>query len=249
MQSWLKILQQLEPISQSKKLHEQIYAMLRKAPDFTPDTADQFKEEQELLGKILLAYSDFQRQPKYGHEDFGDMFGEYLVESEQLIERAGQFFTPVNVVKMMAEMILDPKEGDEAQYISDPAAGCGRYMLKTAEIYHKKTGSYNFLFHNVDIDFRMYVYCTMNAILHAIPSVNIWGNSLSLEFWEGMVVFAPMGLPVQWHYLDKDAVQIFVPKFEARGQQTFSKVRQQMPRIISKEQAPMKAITLFDALK
>lgn len=220
--SWIKILQELEPISQSKKLHEKIYDVLRTAPSFTPDTADDFKEEQELLSKILLAHADFQQHPKYGHEGFGDMFGCYLEETEQLNRRTGQFFTPMNVVKMMAQMLLNPKE--EPQYISDPAAGCGRYMLKVAEVYHEKIGAYNFFFHNVDIDFRAYIYCTMNAILYSIPSVNIWGDSLALKFREGFLVFQRFpGLPVEWHYLDKDAVQRFAPKFERtkRGLEKF----------------------------
>jgi len=189
--SWIKQLENLEPVSSSEKLHEKIYKMLRKAPGFTPETAKDFKGEQELLNKIFLAYLDFQKHPPYSQEGFGDMFGEYLIQTEQLYGRAGQFLTPMNVVKMMCQMILNPKLEEEPQYISDPAAGCGRFMIKTAEVYHKEIGAYNFLFHNVDIDHRMYVYCTMNAILYAIPSVNIWGDSLSLEYREAVQRFKP----------------------------------------------------------
>jgi len=213
--SWMKILQELEPISRSQKLHEMLYKLLRRAPEFTPEKAEEFKEEQELLSKILLAHADFQSNPPYSHEGYGDMFGEYLTQTEQLNDRAGQFFTPMNIVRAMCEMCLNPQVDEEPQYISDPAAGCGRFMLKTAEIYQKKIGAYNFLFHNVDIDYKMYVYCTMNAILYAIPSVNIWGDSLAPNgFREGFLVLQLPSMPVQWHYLDREAVQKFQPKFK-----------------------------------
>lgn len=203
-------------MSQSKKLHEKIYDMLRKAEGFTPDTADEFKEETELLGKILLAHQDFQKNPPHaGHDGFGDMFGKYYEETEQLNARAGQFFTPMHVVKMMVEIAGGELTPDmPIQYASDPTAGCGRMMLKYAEKYHREIGCYNFLFNNVDIDKRMYTCCTMNAILYGIPSVNIWGNSISLEYWEGFVVMKPLGLPTQWYYIDREAAQTFVPKFE-----------------------------------
>lgn len=237
MENWQKILQELEPINQSQKLDERIYKMLRKTPDFTPDTADEFKEEHHLLNQIMLAHLDFQEHPKNGHEGFGDLFGAYLEDSEQLNTRAGQFFTPMHVVKLMAQIMHNPKGHEDPQYFSDPAAGCGRFMLKVAEYYHEEMGMYNFLYHNVDIDKRMFIYCTMNAILYAIPSVNIWGDSLSMEFWEGFMVFKPLGLPTQWHYLDKDQVQQFVPRFEIpkRGLENFMEIE---PSVRTKRERP-----------
>jgi len=125
----------------------------------------------------------------------------------------------MNVVKMMTKISMSELTHDTPiQYCSDPAAGCGRMMLKTAEHYQETLGYYNFLFNNVDIDKRMYTYCTMNAILYSIPSVNIWGNSISNEYWEGFVVLKPIGLPTQWHYLDKEKVQAFRMEFKRKKQ-------------------------------
>jgi len=217
MGNWLKILKELEPISQSQRLHEKLYNMLRRAEDFTPDKEDEFSEDKELLGKILIAFKDFQQHPPYMHESYGDMFGRYLEETEQLNDRAGQFFTPMSVVKMMAKM-MHSVSSEEVQYISDPAAGCGRFMLGIAEMFQQEIGSYNFLMHNVDIDKRMYTYCTMNAILYAIPSVNIWGDSIANKYWEGFLVLQLPGYPVQWFYLDEEAVQKYKVEFERKKQ-------------------------------
>ena len=215
MDGWQKILEELEPISKSEKLADRIYKMLRKAADFTPDTADEFKEEQHVLNQVMLAHLDFKENPPHGHEDFGDMFGKYYEGTEQTSDRAGQFFTPIHLVHMMTEILVGELTHETPiQYGSDPAAGCGRMMLKFAEKYHRELGYYNFLFNNVDIDKRMYTCCTMNAILYSIPSVTIWGNSISNEYWEGFVVIKDIGMPTTWHYMDKEAVQRFVPKFE-----------------------------------
>jgi len=199
-------------MNQPLKLHERIYNMLRRAQDYTPETADEFKEEQEVLNKVLLAHLDFQEHPPPGHEGFGDMFGSYWERTEQLNAGAGQFFTPMHIVDVMCRITCTPTRG-EPQYFSDPTAGCGRFMLGVAKHYHKEVGMYNFLYHNVDIDRRMFVGCTMNAILYGIPSINIWGNTISLEFWEGFAVVQPAGMPTLWYHLDKEAVQQFVPKF------------------------------------
>lgn len=214
MSKWMKILKELEPINQSQRLHEKLYTSLKKAKDFTPDKASEYEEDMKLLAKVMEAHIDFREHPPHMHEGFGDMFGKYLMETEQLSGRAGQFFTPMSVVKMMCKMTLEPTGlADEARYISDPAAGCGRFMIGTAEVYAEKLGYYNFLYQNIDIDKRMYVYCTMNAILYGIPSINLWGNSISLEMWEGIAVLP--NPTIHWIFLDKEQAQGVLPKFEA----------------------------------
>lgn len=219
MTNWMKILQDLEPINKTEKLADRIYNMLRKAAEFTPDTADDFKEEQHVLNQILRAHLDFKEHPPPSHEGFGDMFGRYYELSNQTSERAGQFFTPMNVVRVMTEISMgELTHATPMQYAGDPAAGCGRMMLKFAELYQKKLGYYNFIYNNVDIDKRMYTCCTMNAILYSIPSVTIWGNSISNEYWEGFMVIKDVGMPTTWHYLDKEAVQKFKVKFKRAKQ-------------------------------
>lgn len=181
--------------------------MLKKAENFTSDTADEFKEERTLLKGIIEAHALYTEEKG----QFNDMFGDYLMEAEQLDIRFGQVLTPMNVVRMMCQMTLSmEKLKEKINRISDPAAGCGRFMIGTAEVYHKELGYYNFVFYNTDIDFRMYVFCTMNAIIHAVPSLNAWGNSLKHEFWEGTVVIP--GTPLRWRILTGEEVLEVMPK-------------------------------------
>lgn len=215
--SWRKRLQELEPITSTKKLHDQIYTkIIKEAQGWTKENDADYEDNKGLLAEILLAHEEFKKDPRHGEWD--DMFGEYLMETEQLYDRAGQFFTPMNVVRMMCEMTIgvmtDEQLLGEPQMMNDPAAGCGRFMIGAAEIYAKRVGCLNFLFVNQDIDFRMYVYKTMNAILYGIPSLNVHCDSIALNYWEGTMVWQPLGYPTMWHTVSKERLEEIMPRFE-----------------------------------
>jgi len=216
--SWRKRLQELEPITSTTRLHEQIYTkIIKEAQNWTKDTDADYEDNKKLFAEILIAHKEFKEDPR--HDEWDDMFGEYLVETEQLYDRAGQFFTPMHIVRAMCEMTVgvmtDEQLLGEPQMMSDPAAGCGRFMIGAAEIYAKRVGCFNFLFVNQDIDFRMYVYKTMNAILYGIPSLNIHCDSIALNYWEGTMVWQPLGCPTMWHTVPKERLEEIMPRFEA----------------------------------
>ncbi len=166
----------------SPRLYEQVRNLLAKAVEFTPEKAEEYTETNEFFWTLVAIHREF-----FKLNPFGDMFGEYLTDNELLSDRAGQFFTPINVAQMMTD-ILSTVNTEEFNRILDPASGTGRFMLRTAKTYHKAGAGYNFLFTNVDIDPRMWTYSTMNAILHDIPSINIHGDSLALKYWGAYVV-------------------------------------------------------------
>jgi len=135
------------------------------------------------------------------------LFGEYLIEYGKLNFRAGQFFTPINVCDMMVKMLINPSV-DKHEAICDPAAGTGRFMLRTAKQYHKEIGQYNFLFTNIDIDPRVHTYCVLNAILYNIPSINIHGDALALKYYGAFATVPVNGWPLaMWHKLDHVKLQ------------------------------------------
>lgn len=234
--NWLKRLQELEPVSSNRRLHELIYTkIIKEAQDFTPEKVEDYKENMQLLGQILLAHEDFKKDPQHGEWD--DMFGSYLAETEQLIDRAGQFFTPMNVVRLMCEMSISMTDEEmrdgPPKTINDPASGCGRFMIGAAEIYAKRVGCFNFLFVNQDIDLRMYVYSTMNAILYGIPSLNVHCDTIAMEYWEGTVVMRPTGCPTVWKTIPGERVAEILPKPQApkKGMEVFvDKAVKERPR-------------------
>jgi hypothetical protein len=201
----LKKLYDIVPFTSGRRLYQEIYdKILIAGVEFTADKKDELKENYELLYKILDIHAEYREQAP-----FGDLFGEYLVEYGNLNFRAGQFFTPINVCDMMVKMLIpEPKVEDEPLTICDPAAGTGRFMLRTAKHYHKEIGQYNFLFTNVDIDPRVHTYCVLNAILYCIPSINIHGDSLALRYYGAFATVPVIGWPIAtWHKLDHVKLQ------------------------------------------
>lgn len=183
------------------KLCDQIHDhILEGGLSFTPLTAPEHQKGVELLADLMHIHQSFVDEAG----PFEDMFGEYLEESNQLHDATGQFFTPMSVVKVMVPMTLpsDVAELDaKPLYINDPACGTGRFMLGIAEHYAKALGYFNFLIVNVDIDRRAWIYCTTNALLNQIPSINIWGNTLSLETYAGFAVTPDLTWP--WQRVEK----------------------------------------------
>jgi len=179
---------------------------------------------QSTLAKALIHEHYVETQTQlWGAQDsmggeWGDMFGDWLSSTNQLNSKAGQFLTPPNIAHFIAKMCLsDNKEELERKIvlISDPASGTGRFMLDVAEHYSETIGKLNFIFVNIDIEFRVYVYCTMNAILKGIPAINIWGNSLGLETdYNEAVVTIPIGTVAMWRVVKKEQI----PEVLARAQ-------------------------------
>ncbi len=188
-------LEKLETLN-GPRLHERIHDdVLVAGLGFHRDRAEDFQAGTELLGTLMQIYQD------YGDEagPFGDMFGEYLECNGQTSERNGQFFTPISVVDMMVAMTLSGQDLDgQPMRICDPAAGTGRFMLRTALHYGRENyGCLNFLFVNVDIDRRAFVYCTMNAVLNGISSICIHGDALRVEIWDAFATL-PVGRFALW---------------------------------------------------
>ena len=203
---WFKRLRLLDDRLSGVYLEQRIYEdILVKGEEFRPDRKEEFKENVALLSELLDIHLQYVEEKGL----FRDMFGDYMQEDGQTSFRSGKFFTPYTVCDFMAQItLMDALEG-KPETICDPAAGTGRFMLSIAKIYREKLGYYNFVITNTDIDQQMWVYCTMNAILHRIPSFNIWGDSLAFKFWDGFAVI-PLGGIATWHRIPKEKIYVYM---------------------------------------
>ena len=224
-QQWFKELEELaDRLHGGKDLANRIHEdILVRGEQFTQDNADAFKDGTELLGKLLMIHQNYveTHESQFAETPFGgkwgDMFGEWLILTGRLNARGGQFLTPPNVAHFMAKIILGDKEELERKValICDPASGTGRFMLDTAEHYAETIGKLNFIFVNIDIDFQVYVYCTMNAIMNGIPTITIWGDSLGLpKDYHEAIVTIPIGTVAMWKLVKKEDI----PEVLARAQ-------------------------------
>ena len=230
MEQWFEILSELEDRRKGTHLHETIYnEILVKGEQWTKKKAKQFESSVEVFGNIMMAYIDYQKQ----HGPFSDMFGAFLEATENNWKRGGQFLTPDNIVKMIVEMTMGDDKKQllaKPQMILDPAAGTGRFMLGTAQHYVKAVGQRNFMFFNIDIDFTVYVYCAMNAILHGIPSINILGDSLAHKFREGIGTI-PIGKVAMWKMLNQERVTQIMGTAEQFASQSHKGPQQLLPAL------------------
>jgi hypothetical protein len=143
----------------------------------------------ELLGIATLAVQ----------EGGCDFLGQVVVELELSNEHMGQFFTPYDVSRMMAEMILaDAGEVmKERGFITlmEPASGAGGMIIAAADVIEKQ---------GFDIGRQLYLDATdispmcfkmtyLQVSLRGIPATIRRGNTLSLEMFDRAVT--PAFLP------------------------------------------------------
>lgn len=144
------------------------------------NTVEDVRAMPELLGIATLAVQD-------GGCDF---LGQVVVDLELSNEHMGQFFTPYDVSRMMAEMILgDAGEAmKERGFITlhEPASGAGGMIIAAADVLQGQ---------GFDIGRQLYVDATdlspmcfkmtyLQVSLRGIPATIRRGNSLSLEMFD-----------------------------------------------------------------
>jgi hypothetical protein len=98
----------------------------------------------------------------------GDIFQGAITHGQN-----GQFFTPENVCKMMAQMTVD----SETRNVSDPCCGSGRLLLAAADICPQAE------FVGQDVDLRCAQMTAINLALRNLHGWVVHGNSLSREQW------------------------------------------------------------------
>ena len=141
-----------------------------------------FNRPDELPQERLVRLVEHFSQMSLGHKDvLPDMLGnayEYLLKmfNEVAPQRAGEFYTPRQVVKTMIA-ILDPDEGFE---IFDPCCGSGGMLIVSH--YHlvdqKKDPKKLFLF-GQELEPETWTMAKINMILHDMEAEIQQGDSMS----------------------------------------------------------------------
>ncbi|RZT29101.1 N-6 DNA methylase [Cupriavidus agavae] len=123
----------------------------------------------------------------------GDGLADVLGQTYMLLElgndRAGQFFTPYSVSRLMASI----NNGDGNPYIdrdgfvsiSEPACGAAGMVIACADALHDAGRNYQQSMHAtcIDIDPRCVHMAYVQLSLLHIPAIVVHGNALSVEAW------------------------------------------------------------------
>jgi len=141
-------------------------------------TAEEQKIFPEMMSIVTLALEDNPEQ------DFLGSLYHYL-ELHQ--EQKGQFFTPYNISRFMAEVLFEKNDAkrklEQNGYIrvSDPACGAGAMLIAFANAAKRSGINYQkqVLFVAQDIDHTAAMMCYIQLSLLGCPAVVIIGDTLA----------------------------------------------------------------------
>ena len=141
-------------------------------------TAEEQKIFPEMMSIVTLALEDNPEQ------DFLGSLYHYL-ELHQ--EQKGQFFTPYNISRFMAEVLFEKNDArrklEQNNYISvsDPACGAGAMLIAFANAAKRSGINYQkqVLFVAQDIDHAAAIMCYIQLSLLGCPAVVIIGDTLT----------------------------------------------------------------------
>lgn len=134
----------------------------------------------KMLGELVLA---MEAEP---HDALGMIYGELEISNKD----AGQFFTPYELCRLMARMLVDDEMKAKVAangYITtqEPACGAGATLIALAQEMKDAGINYQQCLHAtaIDIDLRCVHMCFIQCSLLHIPAVIVHGNTLSLQEW------------------------------------------------------------------
>jgi type I restriction enzyme M protein len=141
------------------------------------------KEMQDRLSKLVAIFDglDFRTNRADGDDLLGDAY-EYLMRhfATESGKSKGQFYTPAEVSRIMAQVVGIDASTRPDHTIYDPTCGSGSLLLKAAEEAPRGITIYG-----QENDLATWALARMNMILHGHPTAELWkGNTLSAPFFK-----------------------------------------------------------------
>ena len=136
------------------------------------------KEMQDRLSRLVAIFDglDFRANRAEGDDLLGDAY-EYLMRhfATESGKSKGQFYTPAEVSRIMAQVIGISSDTRQDQTIYDPTCGSGSLLLKAADQAPRGITIYG-----QEMDNATWSLARMNLILHGHPTAELWpGNTLA----------------------------------------------------------------------
>ena len=142
------------------------------------------KEMVDRLSNLISIFNtpglDFRSNRAQGDDILGDAY-EYLMRhfATESGKSKGQFYTPAEVSRVMAQVIGLAGATDSKQSIYDPTCGSGSLLLKAHDEAKSATGL-DLALYGQEMDNATSALAKMNMILHDCPTAEIWkDNTLS----------------------------------------------------------------------
>ena len=143
------------------------------------------KEMQDRLSKLVAIFDglDFRANRAEGDDLLGDAY-EYLMRhfATESGKSKGQFYTPAEVSRIMAEVIGIDRAGElKEPTVYDPTCGSGSLLIKAAD----RASTARLAIFGQEMDVATWALARMNMILHGHPTAELWrGNTLSTPYFK-----------------------------------------------------------------
>lgn len=136
------------------------------------------KDMQDKLSKLVAIFHglDFRANRAEGDDLLGDAY-EYLMRhfATESGKSKGQFYTPAEVSRIMAQVVGIGADTRQDQTIYDPTCGSGSLLLKAADQAPRGITIYG-----QENDVATWALARMNMFLHGHPTHELWrGNTLA----------------------------------------------------------------------
>ena len=141
------------------------------------------KEMQDRLSKLVAIFEglDFRANRSEGDDLLGDAY-EYLMRhfATESGKSKGQFYTPAEVSRIMAQVVGIGPDTLQDQTIYDPTCGSGSLLIKAAAEAPRGITIYG-----QERDNATWALARMNMILHSHPTAELWrGNTLAAPYFK-----------------------------------------------------------------
>ena len=141
------------------------------------------KEMQDRLSKLVAIFDglDFRANRAEGDDLLGDAY-EYLMRNfaTESGKSKGQFYTPAEVSRIMAQVVGIGPQTRPDQTIYDPTCGSGSLLLKAADEARRGMTIYG-----QEMDNATWALARMNMCLHGYPTHDLWrGHPLAEPYFQ-----------------------------------------------------------------
>ena len=141
------------------------------------------KEMQDRLSKLVAIFDslDFRANTAEGDDLLGDAY-EYLMMhfATESGKSKGQFYTPAEVSRIMAQVVGIGANTRPNQTIYDPTCGSGSLLLKAAD-----EAPHGITVYGQEMDNATWALARMNMILHDQETAVLWsGNTLAAPYFK-----------------------------------------------------------------
>src|SRR5437016_1183235 len=138
------------------------------------------QEMQDRLSKLVAIFDglDFGANRADGDDLLGDAY-EYLMRNfaTESGKSKGQFYTPAEVSRIMAQVVGVGSAKNASQTIHDPTVGSGSLLLKAHDEAKSRTG-HDLALHGQEIDNATTALANVNRLLHDCPTHEIHNDNI-----------------------------------------------------------------------